>query len=150
MQRFKFRLQSVLDLRKHTEKEHKDRLYRERRVINALEAEGARLSEKMTLWSRRYLSREEEGMRPVEDGRMNCYLTEIDRLLLDNRQRQKQQAMAVEAERLVLIEKMREKKTVEALYKRQSTRFEAAEQKKEEMTVEELILGRLHYSRAQG
>jgi flagellar protein FliJ len=140
--KFKFRLQSVYDLRQHLESEQKDKLEKERQKLMELFAERENFKKNFELWSRRYMGLAGGGMTPTEAVRIGRYLDDLDKkIILISRQIEKQNDL-VEKERLILIERMRDRKTMETLYDKQFERFRYDENKKEEKEIEELISSR--------
>ena len=139
---FKFRLQTVFDLRQHLEDEQKDTLSRERVKLNELEAELQTLKNELLGWSQRYRESAGSGISPAEVMRIVRYLEELQKNInLQERSIERQNAV-VERERLLLIEKMKERKTIEALCGKQRERFEYEESKRQEKEIEELISSR--------
>lgn len=137
--KFKFRLQTVYDLRQHLESEQKDALTRERQKLNELVASKEELKASFKEWSKRYMLLAGKGMSPQDAVRIGQYLDEIDRnIIIVSRQIEKQQ-LNVENERKLLIEKMKDRKSMEKLFDKQRERFIYDENKKEEKEIEELI-----------
>jgi len=144
MAAFKFRLMSVLELRRHAERDQKDTLARERQLLAELMDESKRLLGELRFWSRQYLKNAEAGMSPPEAIRINAYLEELGRLLEENEKQAELQAAAVEKARLELIERMKERKPLDTLYDKQLTSFTELERVKEEHLVEEMVMSRLY------
>lgn len=71
------------------------------------------------------------------------YLDEIDKNIVTCGRRIEQQNNVVEKARLLLIEKMKERKTMESLYDKQRERFNYEQSRQEEKNIEELIAARL-------
>ncbi|HEX2937564.1 MAG TPA: flagellar export protein FliJ [Ruminiclostridium sp.] len=140
--KFIFRLQSVFELRKHLESEQKDSLGRERQTLQKMTEEKELLQADFELWSKKYLALADKGMSPIQAVRINTYLSDIvNEIKVASRNIEKQTAN-VERERLLLIEKVKERKTIEALYGKQREQFIYDEGKKEEKEIEELITSR--------
>ena len=144
MARFTFRLKPVLELRRHLEQESRDALARERQVLSGLQDEGKRLSGEFKFWSRRYMKSAETGISPQEAVRISSYIEELNRLTEENAKAVARQNAVVEKERLALIEKMKDRKTIETLYDKQLAAFTENERKKAEKETEEIIAGRLY------
>lgn len=143
MQKFRFRLQQVLEYRGHLEDESKDRLAMEQGKLARLLAEGKRLADETARWSRNYLDTAREGLTPVEADRIHCYMKDLGRLQEENRRQAAKQSETVEQVRAELLERMRERKIMETLRDRQKARFEKEERRREEQAVEELVVSRL-------
>jgi flagellar protein FliJ len=140
--KFKFRLQSVYDLRQHLESEQKDALTAAQQKLNELVAAREELNGRFDLWSKKYLALAREGMSPIDAVRIGKYLDDLGKgIMLASRQVEKQEA-EVEKERLLLIEKMKDRKTMESLYDKQNERFIYDEGKKDEKEIEDLISSR--------
>jgi flagellar FliJ protein len=144
MVRFKFRLESVQNLRRHVEQEQRDALARERQKLYELQDELKRLGGEFRYWSREYIKSAQAGMSPPEAIRINAYIWELSRLIESSEKMAAEQNTAVEKARLELIEKMTERKTLDRLYEKQFSSYTENEQKKEEHEVEELSMGRLY------
>jgi flagellar FliJ protein len=140
---FKFRLQTVYELRKHVEKEHKDQLSRERHTLIMLQETGKTLQTELERCSQKYMSCANEGMSPDEAVRMDSYIRDLNRLIVENEKSVVDQSVAVENARLALIEKMKDRKTLDSLYEKQSGSFFEDESRKTEKEIEEMISGRL-------
>lgn len=140
--KFKFRLQTVYDLRKHLESEQKDALARERQKLNELIAEEQRLKVKFKLWSSRYLEAAGAGMSPSDAVIIGRYLDELQKSIIQAGRGIERQNAVVERERLLLIEKMKERKTIETLHDKQHERFNYDEGRRQEKEIEELITSR--------
>lgn len=139
---FKFRLQAVYDLRRHLENEQKDALNAARQKLDELVKARDGLNRSYEIWSKRYIERAEKGMSPSDAATIGRYLEELRRqIALSTRQIERQKA-AVERERLFLIEKMKERKTIESLYNKQKERFLYEEGIKREKALEDLITSR--------
>lgn len=140
--KFKFRLQSVYDLRQHLESEQKDALTAAQQKLNELIAAREELNGRFDLWSKKYLALAREGMSPIDAVRIGKYLDDLGKgIMLASRQVEKQEA-EVEKERLLLIEKMKDRKAMESLYDKQNERFLYDEGKKDEKEIEDLISSR--------
>lgn len=140
--KFKFRLQSVLELRQHLEEEQKDVLAAERQKLNELFEQKENLLRNFKIWSKKYLELASAGMTPDEAVRTGRYIEEINRnIKLTDRQIQKQ-TENVERARVLLIERMQDRKALEKLYERQHERFKYDENKKAENEIADLITSR--------
>ena len=140
--KFKFRLQTVYDLRQHLEEEQKDTLAKERQKLGELVAAREALKNSFDTWSKKYMTLAVEGMSPIEAVRIDQYLDDLNKnIVLASRQIEKQ-TENVENERLILIEKMKDRKTMETLSDKQRERFRLEEARKEEKEIEELISSR--------
>ena len=140
--KFKFRLQTVYDLRQHLEEEQKDTLAKERQKLGELVAAREALKTSFDVWSKKYMTLAAEGMSPIEAVRIDQYLNDLNKnIVLASRQIEKQ-TENVENERLILIEKMKDRKTMETLSDKQRERFRLEEGRKEEKEIEELISSR--------
>ena len=140
--KFKFRLQTVYDLRQHLEEEQKDTLAKERQKLGELVAAREALKSSFDTWSKKYMALAVEGMSPIEAVRIDQFLDDLNKkIVLASRQIEKQ-TETVENERLLLIEKMKDRKTMETLCDKQRERFRFEEGKKEEKEIEELISSR--------
>lgn len=143
MQKFQFRLQQVLEYRSHLESEQKDRLALEKNKLDTLVHEENRLNGELSHWSGKYLQSMRVGVTPEEAIRIHYYMKELDRLLEENSRQIVRQEAQVEQTRLELVEKMKDRKTMEALYDKQKGRFITEELRKEERNIEEIIISRL-------
>lgn len=142
MMNFKFRLQTVYDLRQHLEDEQKDALNAARQKLNELIAARDHLNYRFEIWSKKYVDLAEHGMSPADAVRIGQYLEDLRKqIALTTRQIEKQEQV-VERERIILIEKMKERKTIESLYNKQKERFIYEETIKEEKVLEDLITSR--------
>jgi flagellar protein FliJ len=140
--KFKFRLQTVYDLRQHLEEEQKDTLAKERQKLGELVSAREALKNSFDTWSKKYMTLAGEGMSPIEAVRIDRYLNDLNKsIVLTSRQIDKQKEN-VERARLLLIEKMKDRKTMETLCDKQRERFRFEEGKKEEKEIEELISSR--------
>lgn len=140
---FKFRLAPVHELRKHAEKESRDALAAERRKLAELENEGASLESALSRWSRRYTESAKAGVSPSEAGRILSYIDELNRMIEENVRAQQAQSAAAEKARFELVERMKDRKTLDSLRDRQFQAFIESERHKEEKELEELINGRI-------
>ncbi|CDZ23498.1 hypothetical protein CCDG5_0359 [[Clostridium] cellulosi] len=140
--KFKFRLQSVFDLRKHLEDEQKDALNRERQILQRMTEEKESLERQFDLWSQKYLALAGKGMRPSDAVIIGTYLSDIESNIKTALKNIERQTANVERERLLLIEKMKDRKTIESLYGKQRQQFLYEESKKEEKEIEDLITSR--------
>jgi flagellar protein FliJ len=140
--KFAFRLQSVYDLRKHLEDEQKDVYEKELRLLKELFDEKNRLENKFATWSSRYIRRAGEGMRPAELVTIGRYIEDINKSIATTGRQIERQSANVEKERLLLVERMKERKTMETLYDKQLTRFRYEQDRIEEKQIEELIASR--------
>ena len=140
--KFKFRLQTVFDLKQHLENEQKDVLLRERNTLDELVNEEQKLKGKFLTWSKRYIESANCGMSPIEAVRMGQYLEELQKNIEKVAKSIERQNAVVERERLLLIERMKDRKTMETLYGRQLERFDYEEGRKQEKELEELISSR--------
>lgn len=140
--KFNFRLQSVFDLRKHLEDEQKDALGRERQILQKMTEEKEYLERQFDAWSKKYLDMADKGMRPSDAVRIGTYLNDIVMNIRTASKNIERQTANVERERLLLIEKMKDRKTIESLYGKQKQQFLYEESKKEEKEIEELITSR--------
>lgn len=147
MGRFVFRLQPVYDLRKHAEKEQQDALARERQKLLEIERAGAALQAAFGNWSAAYVRSAREGMTPPEALRISNYIDELGHRLEENQKQAQQQNGVVEKERLLLIEKMKERKTLDKLYEKQLNAYREAERLRDEQEIEERVAGR--YEKAE-
>lgn len=140
--KFKFRLQSVFDLRQHLESEQKDALTKERQKLDELVAAREALNVKFDMWSKKYITLAGVGMSPIDAVRIGQYLEDITKdIVLTSRQVERQKAN-VEKQRLLLIEKMKDRKTMETLFDKQHERYRYDESKKEENEIADLISSR--------
>lgn len=140
--KFKFRLQTVYDLREHLESEQKDALSRERQKLNELIADEQRLKNKFKLWSSRYLEAANKGMSQSDAAIIGRYLDELEKSIIQAGRGVERQSAVVERERLLLIEKMKDRKTIETLHDKQRDRFNYEEGRRQEKEIEELITSR--------
>jgi flagellar FliJ protein len=146
MARFKFRLKPIRELRRHIEQEYKDALSRERQSLYELQDEGKRLRGEFGFWSRQYIKNAEAGISPQEAVRINAYIEELNRLMDENDKAAAAQSTVVEDVRLELIEKMKDRKTLDTLYEKQFSSYTENEKYKAERETEEMITGRLYAS----
>lgn len=139
---FRFRLQTVYDLKQHMEDEQKDALARERIKLDNLAAEEQSLKQKLMFWSKRYLSSASEGISPIEVVQIGRYIEELNQNIIKTGRQIERQKAVVERERQLLIEKMKERKTLETLHDKQLERFKYEQGKEQEKEIEELISSR--------
>lgn len=140
--KFRFRMQTVFDLRRHLESEQKDALSKERQKLEELCAARDLLADSFGSWSKRYMKLAAGGMNPLDAVQIGRYLDDLStNIVLADRQIEHQQ-QAVEKARLELVERMKDRKTMETLYDRQFERFRYDEGKKEEKEIEDLISSR--------
>jgi flagellar FliJ protein len=144
MARFKFRLKPIQELRKHIEQEHKDALSREQQKLYELQDEGKRLKGEFTFWSRQYMRTAEAGISPQEAVRINTYLGELNSLIEGNDKAVAAQSIVAENARLELIEKMKDRKTLDTLYEKQFSSYTENERYKAERETEEMVTSRLY------
>jgi flagellar FliJ protein len=140
--KFKFRLQSVYDLRQHMESEQKDELARERQKMDELVAEEQKLRESFALWSEHYMRSASTGISPKDAVLISNYLDELDKNIVITGRKIEQQNAVVERERLLLIERMKDRKTMDSLYDKQLDRFTYEQGRLDEKEIEELITSR--------
>lgn len=145
MRQFKFRLESVRDLREHAEREQKDVLAREQHALSLLEQERDRLVQACRKWSSDYLRICSVGAVPSKMVRVQTYLADLRWRLKGNASRLQAQAAVVERARAALVEKMQERKTVDALYKKQLRIYRYEQKREMEKQIEEQVMVR--YSR---
>lgn len=143
MPRFKFRLQSIFDLRVHIENEQKDVYTVENiRLSELFETKGS-LTSKFDLWSLKYMNAAEIGINVADASQIYHYLDDLKELIRRTEKQIEVQSQVVENERLILIEKMKDRKTLENLKERQFKLFCEEMQKKEEKDIEEIIVSTL-------
>lgn len=143
MSRFQFRLKPVQELRAHIEQEYKDVLARERIRLNELEDEKRQLENKFSFWSAQYLENAEIGMSPSDAVTINNYIEELKRLIVENENHRSAQTIVVEKARVELIDKMKDRKTMDVLYEKQLASFMEEDRHKTELEIEEMITSRL-------
>ena len=143
MARFQFKLKPVLELRKYIEQEQKDTLAQERILLNQVQDELRNLREKFEFWSRTYIQSAESGTNPAEAVRMLRYIEELGSFIDKQVQLEAQQTVKVEKARLELIEKMKDRKTLDVLYDKQRFIHMENERIKTEKEIEEIVTGRL-------
>lgn len=140
--KFQFRLQTVFDLKKHLEKEQRDAMAAAQQKLKDLYEERDQINLRYAEWSKKYLAMAESGMSPEKAVRTGQYLDDLRKDgILATRKIEKQKE-EVEKQRILLIEKMKERKTIESLYEKQKERFQFDENKKEEKALEDLITSR--------
>lgn len=120
----------------------KDELARERQKLDELFALEQKLKENFGLWSGRYMESASTGMSPRDAVLISNYLDELDKSIILAGQKIEQQSAVVERERLLLIEKMKERKTMDLLYDKQFERFNYEQGRLDEKEIEELIASR--------
>lgn len=143
MKRFRFKLQPVLDLRCHLENEQKDALTRERQKLAELQLEEEQLRKKSEYWSNEYLKKADSGMMAEEAVRIDNFIQELSRQIAEVLKKQEVQAEVVEKTRIELVNKMKDRKTLDKLFEKQSDKFYYEENHKDEKAVEELITERM-------
>lgn len=143
MQKFKFRLAPVQNLRAHAEREQKDILSREQHALRLLEDEGEQLRVSCRNWSARYLQICSTGAIPAEMIRVQTFLTELRWRLKQNTGRIHAQHTVVEQARQLLLEKMQARKMVDALFDKQFRAYRYAQKIQTEKEIEEQIAARL-------
>lgn len=140
---FKFRLQSILDLRVHIENEQKDIYAAENIRLSDLYENKEKLIQKFDMWSLKYMNKAEIGINATDATQFHNYLENIKELLKRIDKQIEVQQQVVENERLNLIEKMKNRKTLENLKERQYKLFCTIIQKKEEKEIEEILVANL-------
>ncbi|ADU28067.1 flagellar export protein FliJ [Ethanoligenens harbinense] len=145
MQRFKFRLAPVRNLRQYAEREQKDVLAREQHALRLLEQEAEALREAERQWSARYLRVCGAGAVPAEMMRIQSYLAELRARRKDNAARIREQTETVEQARELLMTKMQARKTIDALYEKQIRLYHREQKIQTEKEIEEQIAARLHW-----
>jgi flagellar FliJ protein len=85
----------------------------------------------------------EAGISPQEAVRINAYIEELNRLMDANEKADAAQSAVVEEARLELIEKMKDRKTLDTLYEKQFSSYTENERYKAERETEEMITSRL-------
>lgn len=140
--KFKFRLQSVFDLKKHLEEEQKDAMAAAQQKLRELEAERDELINRHKTWSSKYMLLAKKGMTPVEAVRIGQYLDDLRKDIIVAGRNVEKQTLEVEKQRQLLVERMKERKTIESLYDKTKERFKLEEEKKEEKALEDLITSR--------
>jgi flagellar export protein FliJ len=140
--KFAFRLQSVFDLRRHLEDEQKDAYEKELQRLKMLTDEKRALEQSFAVWSDRYRHRAGQGMSPAEVCTIGRYIEDINRNIATAGRQIERQNANVEKERLLLVERMKDRKTMETLYDKQLERFRYEQGRIEEKQIEELIASR--------
>lgn len=140
---FHFRLQSVLNMKQQLEKEQKEAFSQANAKLDELTEFGEKIENEYRRWSSSYIRAARTGTSPSDAIRICSYLSELQQLMEKNRERVEQQTEEVESQRVLLIEKMRERKLMETLRDRQCERFTKEEQKKQEKETEDMILARI-------
>lgn len=140
--KFKFRLQSVFDLKKHLEEEQKDAMAAAQQKLRELEAQRDELVNKHKTWSQKYMSLAKKGMTPSEAVRIGQYLDDLRKDIIVAGRNIEKQTAEVEKQRQLLVERMKERKTFESLYEKTKERFKLEEERKEEKALEDLITSR--------
>jgi flagellar FliJ protein len=143
MSQFKFRMQSIFDLRVHIEHEQKDVYTAENIRLRELFETKENLKAKFDLWALKYMNAAEIGINAADASQIYHYLDELKELLRRTEKQIEVQHQVVENERIVLIEKMKDRKTLENLKDRQFKLFWEEMQKKEEKDIEEIIVSTL-------
>lgn len=143
MRRFKFRLAPVQHLREHAEREQKDVLAREQHTLRLLEEKQAQLQAACRKWSAYYLKICSAGALPADMIRVQTYLTELRWRLKENTACMHTQAAAVEQARQLLLEKMQERKSIDALFEKQFQSYRYEQKIQTEKEIEEQISARL-------
>ncbi|HEX3026309.1 MAG TPA: flagellar export protein FliJ [Clostridia bacterium] len=144
MKQFKFRLQQVLEFKRHLEMEQKDQLAVEKIKLDNFLAEETQLRSKFQFWAKRYIEFSYKGISPAQAAEINGFLSELSRMIDQCIKKIQDQEARVETVRQQLVEKMKDRKTLESLADKQSSRFLQEEMLKEEKSVEEIIVGRYH------
>ena len=139
MASFNFRLRSVHELRRHIENEYKDTHEAENQKLRELLNLGSKLLSEHKHWSQQYIKIASEGMSPTQAIRLGSYIEELLRQIRENELQIENQAEVVEKARLELIEKMKERKTLDKLYEKQYAEFTASDLLKTEKEIEDLI-----------
>ena len=140
---FHFRLQSVLNMKEQLEKEQKEAFSQANAKLNELTEFGEKIEKEYRQWSFSYIQTAQAGTNPSDAIRIFSYLSELQELTEKNRERLKLQEEEVENQRVLLVEKMRERKLMETLRDRQCERFTKEEQKKQEKETEDMILAKM-------
>lgn len=143
MKAFTFRLASVQRLREYAERQQKDVLSREQQILRLLEEEAKNLETADGKWSAWYLHVCETGVIPVEMMRIQSYLSELRAQKTENSRRIRTQEQAVERARRELLEKMRERKSMDALYEKQLLAYRNEQKIQMEKEIGELVSARL-------
>ncbi len=145
MQKFKFRLAPVRNLRQYAEREQKDVLAREQYALRLLEQEEEALREAERQWSARYLQVCGAGAVPAEMMRIQTFLAELRARRKDNAARTLRQAEAVEQARQSLLAKMQARKIIDALYEKQIRAYRLEQKIQTEKEIEEQITARFRW-----
>jgi flagellar FliJ protein len=140
---FKFRLQSIFDLRVHIENEQKDIYAAENVRLSELDVKREKLGQKFDQWSLKYMNEAESGINATDASQIHNYLDDLKELIRRTDKQIEVQQQVVENERLNLIEKMKDRKTLENLKDRQHKFFCEAIQKKDEKEIEETLIANL-------
>jgi flagellar FliJ protein len=140
---FKFRLQSIFDFRVHIENEQKDIYAAENEGLSELSEKKENLEQKFYMWSHKFMNEAESGMTATDCTQIHHYLENIKELIRRTDNQIEVQQQVVENERLNLIEKMKDRKTLENLKDRQYKLFCAEMQKKSEKEIEEILIANL-------
>lgn len=137
MARFRFRLQAVQELRHHAEKEQQDELLREKQRLDGLQEESDRLAAAFSHWSLWYLENSSHGMPAAEIVRLRGYLDELARRIRENAAQVERQQSAVERARTELVERMRERRTVDMLRDRKFAEYRLEESRRADKELED-------------
>lgn len=143
MQKFKFRLAPVQNLREHAEREQKDVLAKEQYTLHLLEEKREQLQGACRKWSAHYLKICSIGAVPADMIRIQTYLTELRWRLKENTACIHTQTAAVEQARQLLLEKMQERKTIDALFDKQFQAYRYQQKIQAEKEIEEQISARI-------
>lgn len=143
MKKFVFHLAPVQSLRAYAEKQQKDVLAREQQALNLLEDEAARLEEQKAAWSRRYLRLCEQGARPLQLVRIQTFLSDVRARQAENGRRVRAQRETVENARQLLLERVRDRKSMDALYQKQLSAYAYEQKLQSEKELEDQVSSRL-------
>lgn len=143
MARFKFRLRPVHELRKYVEQEQMDILAQERLTLAQIQDEIRNLREKYEFWARKYIQSAEAGVSPAQVVQMLRYIEELGKLIDRQETQEAKQTVKVEEARLELIERMKDRKTLDVLLEKQQLLHRKTELAKEEKEIEEIVTGGL-------
>jgi flagellar FliJ protein len=140
---FKFRLQSIYDLRVHVENEQKDIYASENESLRELTEKKQNLEQMFDQWSQNYMNQTESGISATECSMIQCYLENLKDLMKRTDQQVEVQQQIVENARLNLVEKMKDRKTLENLKERQYNLFREEMLRKDEKDIEETLSANL-------